>query len=85
MRTTISISDELLEAAKQRAQQRGQTLGRLLESALRRELAAAEMTSDRRAIPIFRSGNGLRLGVDITSSRAIHELLDDGVDLDSLR
>src|ERR671925_32603 len=41
MRTTVSISDELLAAAKRRARERGQTLGEVVDAALRRELAAA--------------------------------------------
>ena len=40
MRTTVSISDELLVAAKRRARLRGQSLGSVIEDALRRELAA---------------------------------------------
>lgn len=85
MRTTLSIPDELLEAAKQQAHARGQTLGRLVEAALRRELAVAEESVDRPPVPIFLEGNGPRAGVDLTSNRALHELLDEELDLDSRR
>lgn len=85
MRTTLSISDELLQAAKRRAHLRGQTLGRLVEAALRRELAVVDEAVDRPPVPVFRGGTGPRPGVDLTSNRALHELLDEGLDLDSRR
>ena len=85
MRTTLAISDELLEAAKRQAHRRGQTLGRLVEQALRRELALAEETAERPPIPVFRDGTGPRPGVDLDSNRALHELLDEGLDLDFRR
>jgi hypothetical protein len=85
MRTTISIHDELLESAKARARERGKTLGQLVEDALRRELSADVAAKPRPEVPIFRGGNGLRPGVDITSNRALYELLDEGVELDKRR
>lgn len=85
MRTTVSISDELLAAAKARAQASGQTLGALLEAALRRELALATSDSDRPRVPVFRSGTGPRPGVDLTSNAALHEALDEGRDLEDRR
>lgn len=80
MRTTVSISDELLDAAKRRARERGQTLGGLVEAALRRELALGEEPVERPAIPVFTRGTGTRPGVDLTSSRALHEVLDEATD-----
>lgn len=79
MRTTVSIDDELLEAARRRAAERGKTLGQVLEDALRRELAAPE-PAERRTVPVFRGGTGPRPGIDLTSNRALHEALDEGVD-----
>jgi hypothetical protein len=84
MRTTISIHDELLKSAKIRARERGKTLGELVEDALRRELSV-DYDAYRPPIPIFRGGNGLMPGVDITSNRALNEFLDQGVELDQLR
>jgi hypothetical protein len=83
VRTTVTIADELLEAAKQRARLRGLTLGGLVEAALRRELALSEEPADRIPIPVFKGGKGLRPGVDITFNRALHELLDETLDLTS--
>lgn len=36
-------------------------------------------------IPVFKGGGGLRPGVDITSNRALQELLDEGVPFEKLR
>lgn len=83
MRTTVSINDHLLAQAKDRAQLRGVTLGTVLEDALRAEFARPELT-DGPQIPVF-VGTGVRSGVDLTSNRAIRELLDQGVDLDQRR
>lgn len=75
MRTTVAIDDELLQAAKQRAAERGQTLGSVVEEALRRELGRREGTPV--ALPVFTGGTGPAPGVDLLSNRALHELLDE--------
>lgn len=80
MRTTVSIDDELLESAKRRAAERGKTLGQVVEDALRRELAALASPAHRPTVPVFRGGTGPRPGIDLTSNRALHEALDEGVD-----
>ena len=85
MRTTVTIADELLAAARQRARRKGQTLGALVESALRRELALAEEPEDRPTIPVFTGGTGPRRGVDLSSNRALAEVLDEPLELDARR
>jgi hypothetical protein len=85
MRTTVSISDELLAAAKRRARERGQTLGEVVDAALRRELATAAEPGDRPVVPVFEGGTGPRAGIDMSSNRALHEALDEGLDLDVRR
>jgi hypothetical protein len=85
MRTTISIADELVKAAKVRAKERGQTLGALVEDALRRELAVDYESAERPPLPIFRGGTGPRPGLDLTSNRAIYEFLDEGLPFEKLR
>lgn len=75
MRTTVSIDDELLAAARDEARRRGLTLGQFVEDSLRRQLAApggAELVP----LPVFRGGTGPRPGVDLRSNRALAELLD---------
>jgi len=85
MRTTVSISDELLLAAKRLARERGQTLGEIIDAALRRELTIPAQRGSRPVVPVFDGGNGPRPGIDLTSNSALHEALDEGVDLDELR
>jgi hypothetical protein len=85
MRTTVSISDELLAAAKRRARERGQTLGEVVDAALRRELAATAEHGDRTPVPVFHGGSGPRPGIDLSSNRALHEALDEGLELDARR
>ena len=85
MRTTLSISDELLTAAKRRARERGQTLGQFVDSALQRELNESGATGDAPPVPVFRGGTGPRPGIDLRSNRALLEVLDEGVELDDRR
>jgi hypothetical protein len=85
MRTTLSISDELLVAAKQRARERGQTLGQLVDTALQRELSEPLTRREAPVVPVFRGGTGPRPGIDLSSNRALLEALDEGVELDDRR
>ena len=85
MRTTVSISDELLAAAKRRARERGQTLGQVVDAALRREFASPGPPGERPPVPVFRGGTGPRPGIDLTSTRALHEALDEELELDARR
>jgi hypothetical protein len=84
MRTTLAVDDHLLAAAKRRARERGQTLGQVVEDALRRELSASPAVAPP-DVPVFRGGNGVRPGVDLSSNRALREALDSDVDLAGLR
>lgn len=85
MRTTVSISDELLVAAKLRARDRGLTLGQFLDAALQRELNDAQPRRSGPAVPVFRGGTGPRPGIDLNSNRALIEALDEEVDLGNRR
>jgi hypothetical protein len=85
MRTTLSISDELLTAAKRRARERGQTLGELVDEALQRELSDARPHGEAPPVPVFQGGTGPRPGIDLSSNRGLLEALDDGVDLHDRR
>jgi hypothetical protein len=84
MRTTVAVDDNLLVAARRRAHERGQTLGQVVESALRRELAEPANVESV-TVPMFRGGGGPLPGVDLTSNRALRARLDEGAELDSLR
>jgi hypothetical protein len=85
MRTTVSISDEVLAAAKRRARERGVTLGQFVDAALQRELNESRPSSDVPAVPVFLGGTGPRPGIDLNSNRALLEALDEGVELDDRR
>jgi hypothetical protein len=85
MRTTVSIEDRVLRSAKRRARQLGLTLGQLVERALRRELERPAKPTGRPEIPVFRGGDGVCRGVDVSSMRTILEALDRGRPLEKLR
>ena len=85
MRTTVSIADELLTAAKRRARERGTTLGEVINAALRRELCEPEAAAEPPEVPVFRQGTGPRPGIDLTTNRGIYDALDEGVELDRRR
>jgi hypothetical protein len=85
MRTTLSISDELLAAAKRRARERGQTLGEVVDAALQRELSEFGDRREAPPVPVFDAGTGPRPGIDLTSNRALQEVLDEGLELDDRR
>jgi len=85
MRTTLAVDDQLLRAAKRRARERGQTLGQLVEDALRRELTPAAAPTAAVPVPIFRGRGGPHPGIDATSNRALREALDADRELSDLR
>ncbi len=85
IRTTVAVDNELLTRAKRRARQRGVTLGEVIEAALRRDLACEDTAADSPPIPVFTMGTGPRPDLDLTSSRTIHEVLDEDLDLDRRR
>lgn len=84
MRTTLAIDDNLLREAKRRAAHRGMSLGQYVEDALRRAFTRP-VAEERPPIPIFRGGTGVRPGLDLTSNKAMYEVLDEDQDLDALR
>lgn len=85
MRTTVAVDDHLLAAAKERARARGQTLGQVVEDALRRELARSAKAEPAVEIPVFRGCGGPRPGVDLRSNRALAEVLDGDDEITKLR
>ncbi len=78
MRTTVTIDDELLRAAKERAARRGVSLGDVVNQALQRELLGGPVTSGPE-IPVFRGGTGPAPGVELRSNAALYDLLDEDV------
>lgn len=84
MRTTVNVDDHLLAAARDRARQRGQTLGEVVSDALRRELSAPPQR-EVPEVPVYHGEGGFRAGVDPTSNRSLREALDAGVPLTDQR
>ena len=81
MRTTVSIEKSLLERAKKRAAQRGQTLGQYVEDAVRKDLIAPAPAPLMLPLPVFTRGTGMRPGLDPLSNRALYDALDASGDL----
>jgi len=77
MRTTVDVSDELLRAAKERAARSGQTLGQVVEDALRVSFQRSEAAAARGpvSLPSF-GGGGLQPGVDLDDGAALLELME---------
>ena len=80
MKTTIEISDALLQAAKRMAAERNTTLRTVVEAALRRHLEAA--ADDPRTRPRLRRhsfrGRGLQPGLSESDWAAIRERAYEG-------
>jgi hypothetical protein len=76
MRTTVRLDDELLRAAKRRAVDRGVTLTKVIEDALRADLAR-EPTRPTEPIRLTTvGGRGVRPGVDLDDGAALRDLMD---------
>jgi hypothetical protein len=84
MRTTVAVDDHLLDAAKRRARERGQTLGQVVEAALRRELAEPAAAAPIE-VPVFHGSGGPLPGIDLRSNRALRERLEEGMEMSRLR
>ena len=77
MRTTISIDDGLLKTAKVRADERGITLGALVEDGLRHILMNSEETlTVGPPLPVHHGG-GFAPGVDPTSNASLFDAIGD--------
>jgi hypothetical protein len=81
MRTTISIDNHLLNAAKERAAARGLTLGQYVEESIRKSLVRSESPRVEPEIPTFSGGTGMRPGIDPRSNQALYDALDASGDL----
>ena len=76
MRTTVSIDDQLLGWAKERAKQDGVTLGGVVEAALRRHLSA-ESGRVGPALATYRGSGDVVAGVDLRSNRSLLDAVDE--------
>jgi len=78
MRTTVSISDSLLDLAKKVSRERRSTLGEVIEEALRATLVPRSKSSVKMKCPVLITfhGSGLRDGVRLDSSAELLEVMD---------
>ena len=85
MRTTIRIDDDLYRRVKAAAARRGQTVGALIEDAIRVALAPSRAPADAVAeLPVF-GGSGVMPGVDLADPRSLRDVMDEGARIDALR
>jgi uncharacterized protein DUF6364 len=79
MRTTLSLDDNLLDQAKQRAARTGRTLSRVVEDALRETFGRRSEPGAAARIHLPTDpgdGRGLRPGVDLDDSAALLDVLE---------
>lgn len=85
MRTTVRIDDDLYRRAKADAARRGQTVGELMEDALRAALRSTPVDVTKLPeLPVY-GGSGTLPGVDLDDRRALGDLMDADGDQDALR
>ena len=75
MRTTVTIDDNLLLLAKERAAQQGKTLGDLVETSLHFYLAMPKPVAGP-PLPVFEGGTGLAPGIDPASNASLFDAAD---------
>jgi hypothetical protein len=78
MKTTIEIADALLDEAKRVAARDGTTVRALIETGLRRELAARKPPGKFRLRKATLKGQGLQEGAEGLSSDQVRELAYTG-------
>ncbi|HEX7738596.1 MAG TPA: CopG family transcriptional regulator [Marmoricola sp.] len=76
MRTTVTIDDNLLREAKVAAARTGQSLGQVLDDALRLLLHHGRHDTADVSLPTY-GGSGLRPGVDLEDKDALADLLEE--------
>lgn len=75
MRTTLTIDDDLYRLTKEVAARTGQTVGSVVEEALRTALIRREASATGVG-PLPTSPGGLRPGVDLDDSAALLDLME---------
>jgi hypothetical protein len=77
MRTTVSISDDLLARARELALRSHRPLGAVVDDALRLLLESADAGRGASVHLPVHGGSGLRPGVDLEDKDAMASLLDE--------
>jgi len=76
MKTTLNISDPILRAAKVRAAETGQTLTRLIETALRDHLASTSHGQADFRLELLVKRGRLVPGVTVNDRDALYEIME---------
>lgn len=78
MRTTVRLDDGLMSEVKQFAARTHRTLTAVIEDALRQTLARARVKPARRRVRLTTvDGKGVRPGVNLDSSAALLDLMEE--------
>lgn len=79
MRTTVSIQDALLRKARALSLERGCSLSEVVEDALRLALTRQPKSGRSDSVPDLKTfrGSGVQPGVDLTSSAALLEFMEE--------
>ncbi len=76
MRTTLNLDDQLLNSAKHTAVEKGITLSRVVENALRESFAKPGLK--KKAVRLTTStGSGVKPGVDLDNGGALVDIMED--------
>jgi hypothetical protein len=81
VRTTVTISDDLLQEAKLLATRTGRSLGDVVDDALRVLLARSGRRATAAVVLPRYGGSGLLPGVDLEDKESLAALLDDSSDV----
>ena len=84
MRTTVSIDDGLYRRAKARAAESGQSVGSVMEDALRALLDRPEPGGTLAPLTVF-DGSGVLPGIDLDDNASVRAILDAGRGDDAVR
>jgi len=77
MRTTLTISDDLLSEAKQLAARTGRTVSQVVEDAMREAFARRAPGRTRRLVDLPTSPGAPRRGVDLDDNVAVREIAEE--------
>jgi urease gamma subunit len=69
MKTTLNISDAVMERLRRESARTGRTMSELMETALRRMLEAPDVVAGIEPLPTFSGG---RVQVDVADRDALH-------------
>lgn len=75
LRTTLDIDTDVLQAARELAEARGQTIGQVVSALARKGLEAPRVTRLRNGVPLF---GPRQRGAATPTMKLVNELRDEG-------